>query len=93
MVAELYKIIEATAKAADVRAQVHSQLDASRSAEVKKKVKDKKRKNGDTDILATKKGKAPPQRQGKPDDLPIYCPIHRSTKHSFIECLVYKKQK
>jgi hypothetical protein len=29
MVAELYKIIEATAKVADARAQVHGQLDTS----------------------------------------------------------------
>ena len=61
MVAELDKIIEVVAKAADARARVHGQFDASRSAEDKKKGKDKKRKNGDAKILTAKKGKAPPQ--------------------------------
>jgi len=61
IVAELYKIIEVTAKAADARARVHGQLDASRSAEDKKKGKDKKCKNGEAEILTAKKGKAPPQ--------------------------------
>ena len=90
MVAELYKIIKATAKATDARARVHRQLDASQSAEDKKKGKDQKRKNGDTEVLAAKKGKALPRRQGKPDDLPVYCPVHRSTRHS-MKCSVYKK--
>jgi hypothetical protein len=76
MVVELYKIIEATAKAVDARAQVHGQLDASRSAEGKKKGKDKKRKNGDAEVLAVKKGKAPQRCQAKPDDLPVYYPVH-----------------
>ena len=88
-VAELYKILDATAKAADARAQVHGQSDV----DDKKKNKDKKRKTREAEVLAATKGKAPPRRQGKPDDLPIYCPVHRSTKHSFVDCLVYKKQK
>ena len=93
MVAKLYKIIEATAKAADARTRVHGQLDASRLAEDKKKGKDKKRKNGDAEVLAAEKGKALPRCQGKPNELPVYCPVHRSTKHSLMECSVYKKQK
>ena len=72
MVAELDKIIEVVAKAADARARVQRQLDASRSAEDKKK-----RKNEDTEILTAEKGKAPPGCQGKPDDIPVYCPVHR----------------
>lgn len=62
------------------------------SEDDKKKGKDKKHKP-EIEVLAANKGKAQPQRQGKPDDLTIYCPIHRSTKHSFAECLVYKKQR
>jgi hypothetical protein len=92
-VAELYKIIEAMAKGARARARVHGQIDASRSVEDKKKGKEKKRKNEDAEILAAETGKAPPRWQGKPDDLPVYCPVHRSTKHSFMECSVYKKHK
>jgi len=60
VVAELYKIIEATAKVADAQARVHGHLDASRSAEDKKKGKDKKRNNGHAEVLAAEKGKAPP---------------------------------
>jgi hypothetical protein len=44
-------------KAADARARVHGQLDASRSAE--KKGKDKKHKNRDAEVLTVEKGKAP----------------------------------
>jgi hypothetical protein len=57
------------------------------SEEDKKKSKDKKRKP-DAKVLAASKGKAPLRRQGNPDDLPVYCPIHRSTKHSLAECSV-----
>jgi len=46
---------------------VHGQSDA----EDKKKNKDKKRKTGEAEVLAAAKGKAPPRRQGKPEDLPI----------------------
>ena len=67
---------------------MHRQPDA----EDKKKNKDKKRKT-EAEVLAIGKGKALPRRQGKPKDLPVYCPVHRSTKHSFVDCLVYKKQK
>ena len=59
MVAKLHKIIEAMTKEVDARAQVHGQLDAFRSVE--KKGKDKKRKNEDTEVLATEKGKALPR--------------------------------
>ena len=59
-VAILYKIIEATVKAVDARARVHGQPKSSQAAEDKKKNKDKKSKNRDTDVLAMEKGKAPP---------------------------------
>jgi len=62
------------------------------SEEDKKKGKDKKRKT-ENEVLITNKGKAQPRRPGKPDDLTVYCPIHRSTMHSFMECSVYKKQR
>ena len=84
--AELYKILDAMAKAADIRARMHGQPDA----EDKKKNKEKKHKT-EAEILVTRKGKAPPRRQGKPKDLPVYCPVHSSTKHNFVDCLVYKK--
>jgi hypothetical protein len=50
---------------------VHGQLDTSQAAKDKKKGKDKKLKNRDTDVLAAEKGKALPRHQGKPDDLPF----------------------
>ena len=78
-VAKLCKIIKATTKVADAQARVHGHLDSSQAAD-DKKTKNKKRKKGDTNVLAAEKGKPPPQCQGKPDDLPVYCPIHRSTK-------------
>jgi hypothetical protein len=87
-VAELYKILDATVKAADARARMHKHSNVE-----EKKNKDKNRKTGEAEVLVTGKGKAPPRRQGKPEDLPIYCPIHRSTKHSFVDYLVYKKKK
>jgi hypothetical protein len=87
MVTELYKILDATAKVADARARMHGQFDV----EDKKKNKDKKRKTGESKVLVTRKGKAPPRQQGKLEDLLVYCPVHRSTKHSFVDCLVYKK--
>jgi hypothetical protein len=59
----------------------------------KKKNKDKKHKNDVKVLTVASKGKAPPKCHGKPDDLPVYYPIHRSTKHIFLECLVYKKLK
>ena len=58
----------------------------------KKKNKEKKCKI-EAEILVMEKGKAPLHRQGKPEDLPAYCLVHRSTKHNFVDCLVYKKQK
>jgi hypothetical protein len=88
-VAELYKILDTMAKAANTRARMHDQSDA----EDNKKNKDKKRKTGEAEVLVMGKGKAPPRQQGKPKDLPVYCPIHHSTKHSFVDCLVYKKRK
>ena len=82
-VAELYKIPDVMAKAVDARAWVHGQSD----------LEDKKRKTEETEVLVTAKGKDPPRHQGKPKDLPAYCPVHHSTKHNFVECSVYKKQK
>jgi hypothetical protein len=38
---------------------------------IRKKGKDKKRKNRDDKVLAAEMGKALPRRQGKPDDLPF----------------------
>ena len=76
-------------KAADARDRMHGQS----NMEDKKKNKDKKHKTGEAEVLITGKGKAPLCRQGKPMDLPVYCPVHRSTKHSFVDCIVYKKQK
>jgi hypothetical protein len=67
---------------------MHRQPDA----EDQKKNKEKKRKTDD-EVLVMGKEKASSRRQGKPEDLPVYCPIHHSTKHSFVDCLVYKKQK
>jgi hypothetical protein len=88
---ELYKIIEVMAKAADARAWVQGQADTSRSEEEKRKGKNKCKNIAE--ILIAKKGKGLPQYQGKPEDLPVYYPVHRSTKHSITECSVYKKQK
>jgi hypothetical protein len=76
------------AKAVDARARMHGQPDA----EDRKKDKEKKRKT-DAKVLVTGKEKASSRRQGKPEDLPIYCLVYRSTKHNFVHCLVYKKQK
>ena len=87
MVAELYKILDATTKAAGARAWVNGQS----NTEDKKKNKDKKRKTGEVEVLFIGKGKAPPWRQGQPKDLLVYCPVHHSNKHSFVDYLVYKK--
>ena len=60
MVAKLYKIIEATTKDVDAQARVHGQPESSQAAEDRKKNKDKKHQNGDAEVLAAEKGKAPP---------------------------------
>jgi hypothetical protein len=59
----------------------------------KKKNKDKKHKNDAEVVTIADKGKAPPKCQGKPDDLPIYCPTHHSTKHIFFGVLSLQEAK
>jgi hypothetical protein len=45
---------------------VHGQPESSRVAEDRKKNKDKKHKNGDVEVLAAEKGKAPPDAKVNP---------------------------